>query len=90
MKREVKEKRIKKLAADMLKQSHKIALSRIDKAIKSGALDIESWEPTSRPMILPKIIVTAILKRESQQYDAKGTSYEKEVKKEVANLMCFI
>ena len=32
-------------------------------------------------MILPKCIVTAILQDESTQYEGKGTSFEKQVKK---------
>jgi len=41
-------------------------------------------------MILPKCIVVAVLESEADQYKATGTSFEKEVKKEVRNLRCFI
>lgn len=90
MTRKQKERAIKKHVADMLKQSHKAMVSNIDNAIKSGAIDIEAWDPDNAPMILPKCIVTAILIRESQQYEGKGTSYAKQIKKEVDNLLYFI
>jgi len=35
-------------------------------------------------------ILTAILKQESTQYEAKGTSFEKEVKEQVENLRYFL
>jgi hypothetical protein len=41
-------------------------------------------------MILPKCIVTAILQNESTQYEAKGTSFEKHVKKEAKNICSFL
>lgn len=41
-------------------------------------------------MIIPRCIIMAILEHESQQYSAKGTSYEKRIKKEVKNIQYFI
>ena len=78
-----KEKResIKSLTIDMLIESHEAMLKKVDKALNSSAIDVEQWDENINPMILPKCIVTAILKRESGQYEAKGTSFEKEVKK---------
>ena len=85
-----KKKKIKQLAIDMLKESQEAQLKLVEKALNSGALDIDAWDENDKPMILPKIIVTAVLQRESQQYEAKGTSYEKKVKKEVNNLKIFL
>lgn len=85
-----KKNKIKQLAIDMLKESQEAQLKLVEKALNSGALDIDAWDENDKPMILPKIIVTAILQRESQQYEAKGTSYEKKVKKEVNNLKIFL
>lgn len=62
----------------------------IKKAVNSGALDIEGWEPDQNPMILPKIIAIAILENIAEGLKGKGTSFEKQVKKEVKNLKCFI
>jgi len=85
-----KKNKIKQLAIDMLKESQEAQLKLVEKALNSGALDIDAWDENDKPMILPKIIVTAVLQRESQQYEAKGTSYEKKVKKEVNNLKIFL
>jgi hypothetical protein len=74
----------------MLNQSHKEMIKKIDVALNSGALDIESWEEDNAPMVLPKTIVAAILQRESWQYEGKGTNYEKKIKKEIKNLHYFL
>lgn len=81
---------IAKLVKDMLNESHESMLKKIDKALNSGAIDFDSWDENKNPMILPKCIVTAILQSESAQYDAKGTSFEKQIKKEVKNIRCFL
>jgi hypothetical protein len=85
-----KEKQIKKLVTDMLKDSHKAMLNKIDKILASGAIDVDSWDENRNPMILPKCIVTALLEDESTQYNGSGTSFEKEIKNEVKNIKCFI
>ena len=85
-----KKNKIRQIAIDMLKESQEAQLKLVEKALNSGALDIDAWDENDKPMILPKIIVTAVLQRESQQYEAKGTSYEKKVKKEVNNLKIFL
>ena len=85
-----KKEQIKVHVIDMLDQSYSAMITKVDKALNSGAIDIDGWDPKCNPMILPKIIVTAILKNESCQYEGKGTSFEKEIKKEVNNLRLFI
>jgi len=85
-----KKKKIKALAKKMLKNSLKEMEAKIDKALNSGALDIDNWDENSNSMILPKVIVVAIMETEADQYKGSGTSFEKEVKKEVRNLKCFI
>lgn len=90
MKTATKEKKIKALVKGMLKESYRKADQKIDKAIRSGALNIEDWTPDNAPMVLPKIILTAILEDEARQYTGRGTCYEKKVKKEVRNLRYFL
>ena len=85
-----KNDKIKKLVADMLKESQAAMVKKIDAALNSGAIDIEVWDENSNPMILPKCIVTAILENESKQYEGKGTSFEKQIKKEVKNIRYFL
>jgi len=82
--------KIKALAIQMLQDSQKEMEAKIEKALNSGALNIDDWDENSNSMILPKVIVVAIMEDEANQYKATGTSFEKEVKKEVANLKCFL
>ena len=85
-----KEKAIKKLAIDMLKESSKAMLKQVDKALKSGAVDVDAWSPEYAPMILPKCIVMAIIQDEATQYEARGTSFEKQLKEEVKNIRYYL
>ena len=85
-----KKNKIKALVTDMLNQSHEAMVKKIDRAINSGAIDIDSWSESNNPMILPKCITIALLEDESTQYNGSGTAFEKEVKKEVRNIRCFI
>ena len=85
-----KKNKIKSLAEDMLKESFDAMIKKVEKALNSGAIDVDSWNENNRPMFLPKCIVTAILQNESTQYEAKGTSFEKQVKKEVKNIRYFL
>ena len=82
-----KREKIKSLVLTMLEDSYDSMVRNIDKALDSGAIDVDGWDET---MILPKCILTAVLEQESTQYSAKGTSFEKEVKKEVKNIRYFL
>ena len=81
---------IKNRVNELLKDSFVEAENLVNKAINSGAIDIDSWTPEYASWILPKIITTAILEKVSQNYQAKGTSFSKEVKKEIKNLKLFL
>lgn len=81
-----KKEKIKALASDMLKESYEAMIKKIDRALASGAIDVDAWDEKSSPMIIPKCIVTAILQDESTQYEGKGTSFEKQIKSEVKNI----
>ena len=85
-----KKQKIKKLVKDMLIKSHKEALNSIDKVLNSGCIDIDGWDEGDAPMVLPKCILTAILENEARQYTARGTSYEKQMKKEVSNIRYYL
>ena len=82
--------KIKKLVIDMLIDSHRKALLNVDRVLNSGCIDTASWDENDAPMILPKTILTAILEEEARQYTARGTRYEKQMKKEVRNIKMFI
>ena len=85
---EQKEK-IKALVIELLNDSHEEMLKKIDRALNSGALDIENWNEKVSPMILPKTIATAILESEAMHY-CTGTTYAKRIKRDVKNLRHFI
>ena len=86
----VKKEKIKSIVIDMLNESHEAMIKKIDKVLNSGAVDVDSWDENHNSMILPKCIITAILQYESHQYEGKGTSFEKQVKKEVNNIKYFL
>ena len=56
---------------------------KIEKVLNSEAVNIDSWEEDNAPMILPKSIVAAILEMEAIQYLGRGTSSEKQVRKNI-------
>jgi len=82
--------KIKELVKDMLIESHQKAMQNIDRVLELGCVDVDGWDDKNAPMILPKSILTAILENEARQYTARGTSYEKQMKKEVRNIHYFL
>lgn len=90
MTQEEKRNKINRLVFDMLSESYQHMVRKIDEVLDSGSVDVDGWDENNAPMILPKCIVTAILKRESEQYEGKGTSFEKQLKKMSDNIKHFI
>lgn len=78
------------LVTEILNDSHRAMLKDLTKVINSGCIDIENWDRTNNSMVLPKIIATAILQNQSTQYEGKGTSFQKKIKKEVKNIRYFL
>lgn len=85
-----KKELIKSYVIEMLDFSKECMVKKLTTALNCGALDIDNWNKNSSPMIVPKIIVTALLESESTQYGAKGTSFERKIKKQVKNLRYYI
>ncbi len=81
-----KKAQIKKLALKMLKESFDKQKAKVDRALNSSAIDIDAWDENSNPMLIPKAIVVAILIDEADQHNCAGTSFEKEVKKNVKQI----
>ena len=73
-----KREKLKELVQGILKNSFERLDDKIDHLLDSDAVDIKNWEEN---MILPKCIINAMLQQEATQYDAKGTSFEKKIKK---------
>jgi hypothetical protein len=85
-----KREKIKSLVIDMLKESYNHMVKKVDDVLHSSAVDIDGWDESYDKMILPKTILTAVLEMESTQYSGVGTSFEKQIKKDVKNIRCFI
>ena len=82
--------KIKLLTENFLADAYIAMEKKIEKAIQSGSLDIDSWEENNNPAIIPKIIVTALLEDESKQWSCEGSSFQKEMRKEINNLKLFL
>ena len=50
----------------------------------------EQAKKNSNPMLIPKAIVVAILNDESEQYDVSGTSFEKQMKKDIKEIGLYL
>jgi hypothetical protein len=85
-----KKEKIKKLTYDLLLWSYKDMLKKVDRLLNSKCIDIDNWNENYDFMILPKSMAISILKNASDSYSAKGTIYEKEIKKNVKNFEYFL
>ena len=75
-----KRERLKNAVLGCLSESiEAIKTKTLDKALNSGAININDWDEENSPMILVKGIIIGILKSEAEQYSAKGTNFEKAV-----------
>jgi len=85
-----KKTKIKRITNKLLKDSIPHMKDLIKKALDSGALDLEKWDEKLNHMIIPKSIFIAVLKVTADQYSSIGTSFEKEMTKDINNLKCFL
>ena len=89
MERNEKKEAIKALVLDMLNDSNKAMLGKLDRIIESGCIPVSDWNANHEPMIVPKSIMIALFESEAQQYSANGTKFEKMIKSLVRNIRCF-
>ena len=82
--------KIKNLTIQMLDESYKHSLKKIDKALNSGAIDLDAWDENVNPMLIPKAILIAILLDEADQHDCKGTSFGRQVNRDAKNIGYFL
>lgn len=82
--------KINSLALGLLENSIVALKAKIEKALNSSGVDLDAWSPTNNPMILPKSILIAVLESEADEYKCDGTSFEKEVKRNVKALRYYI
>jgi hypothetical protein len=88
--KKLKYKKNERLVIGMINESKNAMKRDLVRVLNSGAIDIDAWDFNNAPMVLPKTIITALLKKESESYTGRGTKYEKEIKKNVANIRYFI
>jgi len=75
---------------EMMELSFEIMRTKIKKVLKSGAVDVSGWDANYNSMLLPKAILIAILEDEADQYKGQGTSFEKQIKKDVKNIKNYV
>lgn len=85
-----KKEKIKALVEELLNDSQENMITKIDKALNSGAIDVDLWDENNLSMYLPRVITMAILQNEALRYNGKGTSFERRIKKEADNIGYFI
>ena len=76
-----KKMKVKSLIKGMFKQTEKELDTKIDKIMRSGVIDMDTWDEDINPMIVPKMFMVAFLRDEAEQFSAKGTSFEKTLHK---------
>ena len=77
---------IRGIVKNMLKESQKAMFKKLNSLLIDGAIDIDNYNPDYDGLLLPKAIVSALLESEVQQYNGKGTSFERSQKKEIKKI----
>ncbi len=91
MTRKQKQALVRKYARECLKSAVQEMQDNIDKAIKSGAIDISGWDPIYAPYILPKTIVCAVLEHQAAwNINTVPPTYKRLVKKSIRNIRYFL
>lgn len=75
----INSEKIQKIVNNMLENAFKHIREKISTAVQ--AADITEWDEDNNPYVIPKGIIIALLNNEAEQYCAKGTSHEKQIKK---------
>ncbi len=82
--------KISELTNQMLDDAIPHIRKSIERAIISGAIDVDGWDENHNKMLIPKAILVASLENEADQYKADGTSFERQVKKDIRNIKLFL
>lgn len=88
---ENKEK-VKALVIEMLNDSHKAMLKKLETILNNtDVIDLENWDEKNAPMLLPKMIVTALLESDSKQYSLpKNYPNARQLKQQIKNISYII
>ena len=81
---------IEKKVEELLNDSYIDAKQKLSKALNSGAIDIENWDPNHNHWLLPKIIAIAILEDLGDELRPRSGDLVKKVDKEVKNVKLFL
>lgn len=85
-----KKEEIKSLTIGTLDIAMDAMKAKIKVLLDSGAINVSDWDINTNPMISIKAMAIALLQAEADQLDARGTSFEKEVKRQVNNFKHFV
>lgn len=73
----------------LMEQSKKAMRENLTKALNSGAIDIDNYDPEHNSMVLPKTIWVAILEEEATQFTCP-LDHIKQFRKDIKNLKMFL
>lgn len=88
---ENKEK-VKALVIEMLNDSHKAMLKKLETILNNThVIDLDNWDEKNAPMLLPKMIVTALLENDAKQYSPpKDYPNARQLKQQIKNISYII
>jgi hypothetical protein len=89
MSKEEKKDFVLKEALEMLEWSKDNMIKSIERAVKSGSIDFDTFDPNAK-LVISKTIMLAVLENEAHQYKGVGTSLERKVRKNANNIKLFI
>ena len=81
---------IKELVSELITFSSEQMIEGIDRALNSGTIDFDEWEESNGKMIIPKCILLALLEKQIDVNDAKGTSHQRRVRKQVKLIRYYV
>lgn len=76
-------KEVRKKTRELIQNSAQWMRRDLEKVLLSGAVDYANADNNYR---LPKTIMLALLKEQMRNYDGRGTSYEKQIKRGAENI----
>lgn len=85
-----KKQALKDLTIKTIVNDQEKLIEKINKAIDSGCIDIDEWDPENYSMLIPKAIIRAVYLEGADQFSLSGTSFHKENEKQVKNILLFI
>lgn len=80
-------KEVRKKTRELIQYTSKWMRRDLEKVLSSGCINLNNWESN---YLLPKTIMLALHQEQMRNYDGRGTSYERKIKKEAKNIYLHI